>query len=271
MNFRYELEGEPVDVVVEGQTIRGDARVLLGEDDDLTQGRPWAERGFVVAPFLAPSSYRDLVEGVRARLASSLREAGAVVPADIQLTDYHHYIQSSDMHLRALRDARSGYSLREFPIALEEVTSRVSELLGLRVTPYNQLHGLDKWHVRVIRPASRDHNPLHRDVWLDRLRNAVNIYVPLAGSTRDSALPLVPGSHRWPESELLRTAQGATVDGISYTVPAVVGSDRPLRLVRPTPREDELLLFSPYLVHGGAKNRGDVTRCSLEMRFWRAS
>ncbi len=270
MNFHYELDGESIDVTVEGQTIRGQERVLLAEDDDLTQGAAWAERGYLVAPFLTPSSYQQLVEGVRQRLEASLREAGARVEAPFALCDYHRYVTSSEMHLRALHDSRTGYPLGEFPIALDEVTSRVSELLGVRVTPYNRAHGLDRWHARVIRPGSRDHNPLHRDVWLDRLRNAVNIYVPLAGSSQDSSLPLVPGSHRWRESELLRTAQGATVDGISYTVPAVVGSDRPLALVRPNPGENELLLFSPYLVHGGARNRTDRTRSSLEMRFWRA-
>jgi ectoine hydroxylase-related dioxygenase (phytanoyl-CoA dioxygenase family) len=271
MNFRYELDGEAVEVVVEGQTIRGEPRVLVAEDDDLTRGQPWAEQGFVVAPFLSSDSFARLIEGVRTRLAASLRAAGAVIEGEFELTGYHRHIQSGEMHLRALQEARTGYPLGDFPIPLDEVTSRVSELLGTRVTPYNERHGLDKWHVRVIRPGSRDHNPLHRDVWLDRLRNAVNIYVPLAGSRHDSSLPLVPGSHRWSESELVRTAQGATVDGISYTVPAVVGSDRPLRLVRPNPGENELLLFSPYLVHGGAKNRTDLTRSSLEMRFWRVS
>ena len=33
----------------------------------------------------------------------------------------------------------------------------------------------------------------------------------------------------------------------------------------------ELLVFSPYLIHGGGVNfQGTVTRASLEARFWRA-
>jgi ectoine hydroxylase-related dioxygenase (phytanoyl-CoA dioxygenase family) len=270
MNFSYQLDDEQINVTIEGQTIRGEPRVLLAEDDDLTRDLPWAEQGFVVAPFIAAQSYLRLVEDVKSRMARSLREAGAELPATFELTSYHRHVTDSAMHLKALREARTGYALDDFPIPLEEVTARVSELLGKRVTPYNRKHGLDRWHVRVIRPGSNDHNPLHRDVWLDRLRDAVNIYVPLAGSAHDTSLPLVPGSHRWSEAELVRTAQGATVDGISYTVPAVVGSDRPLRLVRPNPHTNELILFSPYLVHGGAQNRSALTRCSLEMRFWRA-
>jgi ectoine hydroxylase-related dioxygenase (phytanoyl-CoA dioxygenase family) len=40
-------------------------------------------------------------------------------------------------------------------------------------------------------------------------------------------------------------------------------------LIRPNPKENEVMLFSPYLVHGGGYNfNADVTRISLEMRFW---
>ncbi|MDB4986900.1 MAG: hypothetical protein JWN04_2078 [Myxococcaceae bacterium] len=270
MNFSYQLGDDRVTVAVEGETIRGDERVLLAEDDDLTRSQPWHERGFTIAPFLGDASYRQLVDDVTRRLASSLRASGAAVPEAFALTSYHRHVSDDTMHLRALADARLGYRLTDFPIALEEVTDRVSSLLGVRVTPENKGHGLDRWHARVVRPRSRDHNPLHRDVWLDRLRNAVNLYVPLAGSAADSSLPLAPGSHLWRESELVRTANGASVDGIRYTVPAVVGSDRPLCLLRPNPRANELLLFSPYLIHGGARNESaDTTRVSLEMRFWR--
>jgi ectoine hydroxylase-related dioxygenase (phytanoyl-CoA dioxygenase family) len=39
---------------------------------------------------------------------------------------------------------------------------------------------------------------------------------------------------------------------------------------RPDPQAGEVLVFSPYLIHGGAMNfNSDVTRLSLEMRFWR--
>ena len=41
-------------------------------------------------------------------------------------------------------------------------------------------------------------------------------------------------------------------------------------MVRPPVEENQVLVFSPYLVHGGAVNlNADVTRISLEVRFWR--
>jgi ectoine hydroxylase-related dioxygenase (phytanoyl-CoA dioxygenase family) len=54
-------------------------------------------------------------------------------------------------------------------------------------------------------------------------------------------------------------------------VPGVLGSAEPLDIIRPNPEPSEVLLFSPYLLHGGAVNLNeDETRISLEMRFWGA-
>jgi hypothetical protein len=57
---------------------------------------------------------------------------------------------------------------------------------------------------------------------------------------------------------------------MTFTVPSVVGAAHPLVLERPNPGLNEVLVFSPYLIHGGAFNQQtDRTRVSLEMRFWR--
>jgi hypothetical protein len=66
-----------------------------------------------------------------------------------------------------------------------------------------------------------------------------------------------------------RTVEGASVGGIRYRVPAVVGCRRPFVMTRPAAGEHEVLIFSPYLIHGGGRNFHHETRISLEMRFWR--
>ena len=41
-------------------------------------------------------------------------------------------------------------------------------------------------------------------------------------------------------------------------------------MIRPNPTENQLMLFSPYLIHGCANNDNlDTTRISLEVRFIR--
>ena len=46
--------------------------------------------------------------------------------------------------------------------------------------------------------------------------------------------------------------------------------DQPAYRIRLKGKENEVMLFSPYLVHGGGYNfNADVTRISLEIRFWK--
>lgn len=273
MDFTYRLNDTSIVTRVDGEIFYGEPRVLLSEDDDLTAGTPWADQGYVVTKFLAPELHARLREGIQQRIVSVLSDAGIRVSPDFTMETYHVLTAEDErVHPVIVEWFRRGFPLESLPIDYHLVERRIAEIVGVEVTAHNQAYGLDVFNMRVVRPHSNDNNPLHRDVWLDRLRNAVNIYLPLAGSDAKSSLCLVPGSHRWQESEIARTAAGALVNGMPYTVPAVVGAKYPLTLIRPNPAPDEVLLFSPYLIHGGAANLNEgVTRVSLEMRFWRAS
>jgi hypothetical protein len=268
-----DYDGEQVTFNVEGETGWGDASVLLDRDDNLIAGRPWEADGFTVAPFLMPADYERLVAGVATILARRMTSAGLSVPEPFVLDRYHEVVTTDEAHAAVSAQGPWCYGLNDLPVPVAAVSSRVSEILGQRVSttpPHREFP--EHFCFRVVRPRSRDNNPPHRDVWLDRLRNAINIYVPLAGSSPRSSLPLVRGSHRWPESEIERTLEGARVNGMVYTVPSVVGAAHPLTLERPDPAANEVLVFSPYLIHGGAFNQQtDRTRVSLEMRFWRVA
>lgn len=266
-----DYDGETVAFDVHGETAWGDDRVLAAEDDDLVALRPWAEQGFTIAPFLRPVDFTRLADGLRRLVVRSIRKADIDAPDDFPLDRYHEIVATEDAHRRVADIIRRCFPLDELPIPVARIEERVSEILDVAVgvaAPHKEFP--PHFCLRVVRPRSGDNNPPHRDVWLDRLRHAVNIYAPLAGSSARSSLPLVPGSHHWRESEIERTASGAQINGVVYTVPSVVGASRPLALVRPDPAINEVLVFSPYLIHGGAFNQQhDQTRVSLEMRFWR--
>ena len=79
----------------------------------------------------------------------------------------------------------------------------------------------------------------------------------------------MPKSHKFNEKDILRTVSGAKVGKREFTVPAILKIKDSLDLTRPNPNYDELMVFSPYLVHGaGINEETNTTRISLEMRFW---
>ncbi|QIX61269.1 phytanoyl-CoA dioxygenase family protein [Hymenobacter sp. BT18] len=267
--MKARIQQQQVEYNVEGESQPAEDRVLLASDVDLTAGQPWSAAGYTVAPFLTPAETAALRAGLAEKVREVLRKVGHPVPANWPVEQYHTLIGDNQERHLAVVNFTKEYALEELPVPVARVEQRVSALCGQAVRALNPHNGQRAFHLRLARPGRTDNNPLHRDAWLDRLRDGLNLYFPVAGSTEHSSLTLVPGSHRWPESRTERTAGGAVYNGARYSVPALKASAEPLELVRPNPSADEVLLFSPYLLHGGALNlNADATRISLEMRFW---
>ncbi|MEO1253560.1 MAG: hypothetical protein AAFY41_01560 [Bacteroidota bacterium] len=94
--------------------------------------------------------------------------------------------------------------------------------------------------------------------------------MPIVGSNSKSSLRIIPGSHQWPESEVVRSKEGATMNGLKFNVPGMMSSKKEMKMTVPDPLDNQVLVFSPYLLHGLSENLNrNETRISLEMRFWR--
>ena len=271
--MRLEINDDSITYAQGAAGIVGPDEILLDRDDNLVAGTAWEQQGYTLEPFLPRETRDRLRAGISDLVRDLLVELGVELREEFVLEQYHRAVDGhDDVHRQVARLAARGFPFRQFPMDLDLVIARIGGICGKPLRCGDPAAGENVFNLRVIRPRSNDNSPLHRDVWLDQLRNAVNIYVPLAGSNHLSSLALVPGSHLWKESEIERTESGAVVNAIRYTVPSVVGAVRRLEVVRPNPRSDEVLVFSPYLIHGGATNLNpDLTRVSLEMRFWRNS
>ncbi|MCC3156372.1 phytanoyl-CoA dioxygenase family protein [Hymenobacter sp. 15J16-1T3B] len=269
--MKVNINNKAVEYRIEGEAGAPDEQVLLASAKDLTAGTAWAADGYTVADFLPAAELQQLQQGLHQLVREFMRNAGLPVADDFDISQYHHAVGASpDLHLAVINQIKEIPQTR-LPLPASVLERRVSELCGRPVQALNPWDNGRWFHLRIVRPNQPDNNPLHRDVWLPDYDDCVNIYAPLAGSTANSSLTLVPGSHWWPESRVVRTRGGAVYNGVAFTVPAVKESEEPLQIIRPNPAKDEVLVFSPYLLHGGAVNlNADTTRVSLEMRFWSA-
>jgi hypothetical protein len=268
--MKVVVNQQPVTYEVEGESSPVENRVLLATKYDLTAGTTWAKAGYIVARFLPPAAQQDLQTGLAELMRQAMRATGLSVSTDFPVARYHQVVgDNQKLHL-AIINLTKEYLIDCLPVPASLLEQRVTELCGHQVQARNPYDQGRVFHLRIIRPGRSDNNPLHRDVWLPNYEDCINIYVPVAGSTADSSLSLIPGSHWWPEDRIERTQQGAIYNGMAYTVPGVKTALTPLQLIRPNPGPDDVLLFSPYLLHGGAVNlNADDTRISLEMRFWK--
>ncbi len=266
----FNIGGSVVAYEVDGETAFGPNVVLLSKDDDLIANTSWSKQGYTNQPLFNEKESNELREELRKQFITVVEKFVHVDSKTFRLEAYHSYVDNL-IHKQITAVLRSGFSADLFPGGIGRLEKRISEICGVNLTSVCPSLQRGGYFIRIVRPlVETDNNPPHRDVWLDTLRNCVNIYFPLAGSNELSALPIVPGSHHWSESEIERTAEGAKIQDAVYQVPSVVGWKKSLDLIRPNPKGNEVMVFSPYTIHGGGINlNNDVTRMSLEVRFWR--
>ena len=197
-------------------------------------------------------------------------EIKKVTQKNINISNYHNEINNEEHSaiLNAMPYKKNSSSeIKNFSEYLEGCISRI---LGEPIKIFND----DLWF-RICRPreiGDNDFNPCHRDVYLDFYRNIVNNYLPVVGSNENSSLKIQPGSHKWNENETMVTKNGAFFRHTNkkYSVDAIVASKKPLEMVHPNPEINQIMLFSPYLIHGCSDNANEnETRISLEVRFIR--
>lgn len=267
--MKVKINNIEVDFHIEGDRYSGDNTALVHHNDDLTASTNWARQGYIVSHLFQSPQVHQFQARITELIRHILKLCNLTDDLAFPLEYYHHLIKQYHQHLSVVDHAKLILS-QNFPFNIKLIEKRVSEICQTEVHNLNPHTKERVFHFRIIRPNSNDNNPLHRDVWLEEYHDAINIYVPICGSNEFSSLTLIPGSHLWAENQIVRTEKGAKVNNIQFNVPALLEAKQPIEIIRPNPKSNEILVFSPYLLHGGAINLNEnITRISLEMRFWR--
>lgn len=237
----------------------GKDKVLIDDDINLLTKTEFNLKGYGI---FSIKEYNDFLKKFISKNIS------IILGKDLDIEKYHTYV-NEEQHKQILNSMpykkNDSEELRIFSEYLEEF---MSDLLKDKVKIFND----DIW-VRICRPtmiSNEDFNPCHRDVYLDFYRNTVNIYLPIIGSNEKSSLFIEESSHLWNENMTSTTKGGAYFKSSNkkYSVDAIVQSKIELNMIRPNPDINEILVFSPYLIHGCSDNKNeDITRMSLEIRF----
>ena len=267
--MEYTVNGIKLKYEAQGERRWGEEIILLDQATDITAANAWHPTGYTIEVLFDDSTYKSFFTRTQSLLIQSWKEAGLSVETDFILDQYHTLAKDSTTHLAAVEKTRL-LPIECFPVPVGLLEERVSEICKVSLVAKNPFDGQSIFHFRVIRPQQSDYNPLHRDVWLEDYDDCINLYIPVAGSNAQSSLTLIPGSHRWPELRIEKTTAGAIIDGVKFNVPAVTAIRGSYEVERPSPLSNQILVFSPYLIHGGAANLSRAaTRISIEMRLWK--
>jgi len=234
------------------------------------------KNGYMVAQM--PTNWHQIIiKSISDYLKEALGQHN-IYPKEFKLDQYHTYV-NDDIHQKVVdsfrggMDGTNGIPIEKLGIDIPEFDSFINQTIksNRQVSVHYQKNGLSvkKFWIRIIRPNTNDNNPPHKDSHLERNRNMVISFYPVAGCNELSSLPVVQCSHLESESEYIISASPSYVEGKRFNVPAIVHRNKGLNLITPNPKEGEILIFTPELIHGGGINRNtDTTRISLEMRYF---
>jgi len=268
--MKYTANGSIITYHADNTSRIGEDTVLLQSAQHLTAA-PWREKGYTVQPLYTSNEYALFTKATHSLLIACWKKSGLAVDASFALENYHRIATDQEAHLKAVQETKL-LSTQHFPLGIKKIIQRISAICETELEAVNPFDGESVFHFRVVRPRSHDNNPIHRDVWLEDYKDCINLYIPVAGSNEKSSLIIVPESHYWPESRVARTLQGAQINGTQFNVPAATAIEGDVAYVRPNPAPNEVLVFSPYLLHGGAVNLNEgITRISIELRLWKKS
>ncbi len=267
--MKYNVNNQSINYEAAGTRHKGEGVVLLQNAIDLTAKCQWGNAGYTIEKLFDDDLCNSFADTSKNLLIDLWRKAGLTIPNKFQLEQYHTVASDTQMHLAAV-DQTKLLDVFNFPIDIKKLEDRISIICNETLIAKNPYDNQSVFHFRVIRPQQQDNNPLHRDVWLEDYKDCINLYIPIVGSNENSSLVIIPGSHHWPESKVERTLSGASINNVKYNVPAVTKIEGHHEYVRPNPGLNEVLIFSPYLIHGGSANLNtDVTRISIEIRLWK--
>jgi hypothetical protein len=266
---QYNVNDSKLEYDAQGQKVRGEDTVLLHLDVDLTANTTWSTTGFTIEKLFDDVLFRTFINNTKKLLLTLWRKSGLEVPDHFVIDQYHTLANTKETHLEAVEQTKLLLT-SQFPVSINILEERISAICSKTLIAKNPYDDQSIFHFRVVRPQLPDNNPLHRDVWLEDYKDCINLYIPITGSNENSSLIIVPQSHQWPESKIERTLSGAVINDVKYNVPAVTGIEGEVNYVRPNPALNEVLVFSPYLIHGGSANfNTNTTRISIEVRLWK--
>ena len=275
MKHTYMINNEVFELTIKpNEYSLGQSLNLSEHFDDLAHEKHWYDEGYAIeksAGFFNLHELKNATELAVRKIISELD--GSINLTNFTFERYHQFV-SDDLHLKIIQKMRRLYP-QDLSIDIDQILQKFSQYFGKNLVFKNPITGAEQWMIaRINRPRSNDFNSAHKDVYevfdkFQKIPQMINVWVPLIGVTKKNTLPIVPKSHLLPESKVMRTKAGATVNGIKYSVNSIKSWDDSSSLTKIPLGQDEILIFSSHLIHGLAMNHEeDITRVSFEFRLY---
>lgn len=282
MILNYKINDNEFSVETPDQEFKvGESKVISNEDTDILFSQDWYSDGHTSELLMTDVEFGNLKKGIEDTLSNLIQTHLNKDVSNFSLEKYHQYIDSDEEHFKIVSKTRDLFP-SDFNFDTDAILKKFKGILGFEVTD-NIPNTDSKIHiiVRVNRPNSNDYNPPHKDSYeafhyndsvdeTDSALRFINFWIPIAGVTPKTSLPISPKSHLLSEDVILRTIGGGKVGKNKYRVGCIKEWNGSNELKRSEVNYGEVLIFSSHLIHGFAVNEEqDTTRVALEFRLFK--
>lgn len=279
MNYtNYEIDGIIRSFSIENapEFKFGSNETLSKETTDIAFNQPWYNLGYSENKFLNEKEFLELQKGLEQSIKKIISQECPIDLTGFNLENYHNYVKTDADHFKIVSKTRDLFP-EDFNFPIKEILPKLGKILNFNLTDVDSKSN-KKVHiiVRINRPLSKDYNPPHKDIYegVDNesyIQQFINFWIPIAGVTEKSNLPIAPKSHHINESLVLRNFEGGLIEGNKYRVRMIKNWNGSNILQRSKVKYGEVLIFSSHLIHGLAVNDElDKTRIALEFRLFKA-
>ncbi len=184
---------------------------------------------------------------------------------NFSIENYHYCVNDAN-HLRTIQKTRE-LKIDVFQSIKDKIYSYLNDKYKISFKK-NKMIKKEIALLRIHRPKKNDLNPPHRDGYLRCWSKSLNIWYMISGSFKNSSLPIIPKSHLVNEKFIQVTRSNSKMNGTKYTVPIILRiNNKNMSFKIPKIKPGQVLIFSPFLIHGFGKNfSANKTRSSLEFR-----
>ena len=275
MQLEYSIDGDSKYINIDDGTefSNGDKICLAEKFNDITKTQSWYNRGYDIVKtteIFDINIIKSNIQNLIGRMVADINKNALDV--DFVVEKYHHFVNEID-HIEIIRKTRE-LNLSDFGFKPDKLLSFLSNLMKTDLDWRSSGSYDPKIIVRINTPSSSNFNPAHKDIYqvfdkTHQIPKMVNLWIPICGVKNKTGLPVASGSHLIPENKVLRTKAGVLMEGTKYNVNCIKSWNGDNSMKTIVPKEDQMIIFSSYLIHGLAQNyNDDETRISLEFRLF---
>ena len=125
--------------------------------------------GYIVKNFLNKSDYDMLMVQIEKFVRKQFKSLDIKID---DLTQYHNIVDD-DLHYKVYKQLYDNSFFDEIDFDVTIIEKRISEILNRKLVIKDDYYqDTKRINIRVIRPNKNDMSPIHRDTWLDKLKES---------------------------------------------------------------------------------------------------